>query len=603
MRKLLASLCLSACAVALLPAAEAASSMALGMEPKYPQGFAHFDYVNPDAPKGGEMVLRGFGSFDTLNPYLLKGMEPRGLGLLVETLMTSSMDEPLSVYPLLANDIELAEDELSVTFKLDPKAKFSDGSPVLAEDVKFSFDALMQDGHPQYRVFWADIKQCEVLDERTVRFQFARKNRELHLVIASNLAVFSRAWVGDKAFGEVTQAAPLGSGPYLLDTLDMGKTITYRRNPDYWGADLNTRKGMFNFERITFKYYQDETIALEALKAGDFDFMDMYNSKIWATATFGSQFDSGKIVKTQLPHQNNAGMQGFVFNLRRPLFQDLRVRQAINLAFDFQWTNENLFYGQYQRCDSYFTNSELAAPKQAPSGDELALLKQLQEKFPEEFPAQIFSEVWQPVSTLPPDSLRANLRKAKRLLEDAGWQLRDGVLHNAKGDKLSFSVLLDQRGFERILAPFARNLQRLGIEVNYRTVDRALYKRRMDTFDYDMIVTNFSQSQSPGNEQFSYWHSKSADQKGSFNFIGLSSPLLDRVVDLLVQAEDRAALVNHAHVLDRLLLAGDYVVPNWYIDSHRVLYWDKFGRPAKEPAYYPTGESWAYITWWDKTVQ
>lgn len=583
--------------------AQAAPAMSLGAEPKYPADFTHFGYYNPDAPKGGSIVLRGLGSFDSLNPFILKGINPRGMGLLYETLMVSSMDEPLTVYQGVADDISFAEDQLSVTFRINPAAKFQNGDPVRPQDVKFSFDTIMSQGHPMYRFFWGDVKDCEVIDDSHVRFNFKRRNRELHLTIATQLAIFSPVWLDGKKLDEVTQTPPLGSGPYVLESMDLGKTITFKRDPNYWARDLNVHKGEFNFDKVTVKYFQDETIALEGLKAGEFDFMDMYNSKTWATATFGPQFDSSKIVKTQLAHKNNAGMQAFVFNLRRPLFQDIRVRQAINLAFDFEWANKNLFYDQYQRCDSYFTNSELGAPKALPEGKELELLKALQTEFPEQFPAAALSQVWQPVSTAKPNSLRGNLRQAQALLKQAGWNMKDGVLQNAKGEAFKFETILVQRGFERILAPFVRNLKRLGIEVSYRTVDEAVYKSRLDVFDYDMIVTSFAQSQSPGNEQLNFWHSDSLDKEGSSNYIGLHNPLIDAVVERLIGAEDRDQLVLYSRVLDRILLASEYVVPHWYINSHRVLYWDKFGIPATAPLYYPTGESWAYIGWWDKTLE
>jgi microcin C transport system substrate-binding protein len=579
--------------LAAFPAA-AAPSVALGYTPKYPVDFSHFDYVNPDAPKGGELVLSGFGSFDALNPYVLKGMAAEGLGSMVfETLMETSMDEPFSAYGLLAESIELAEDGLSVTFRLNPRARFSDGSKITAEDVKFSFDTLRSEhGHPLYQIYWADITAAEILDEYTVRFVFARQNRELHL-LAAQIPVFSRAWLQDKPFDEVTQTPPLASGPYVVEKYDLGKYITYKRNPDYWGKDLNTRRGMFNFERVTYKYYQDQTIALEALKAGEFDYMDIYNSKDWATLMTGSKFDSGEIVKAELPHKNNAGMQGFVFNLRRPLFQDIRVRKAINLAYDFNWANQQLFYGQYQRCDSYFSNSELAA-RGIPEGAELALL----EPFRAQLPPQLFTQPWQPVSTAAPASLRQNLRRAKELLEEAGWRVQGGVLKNAVGEVFKFEIILNQRAFERIVAPFADNLKKLGIEVIYRTIDHALYKRRMDKFDFDMTVNLYSQSQSPGNEQMNNWHSSSAKREGTENYMGLQNPVIDALTENLIKATDREELITAARALDRALLWGEYVVPNWFVDHHRIVYWNKFGQPAQTPLYYPRGQTWLVMTWW-----
>lgn len=572
----------------------AAHGIALGSTPKYPEGFSHFSYANPDAPKGGELLLSGFGNYDNLNPYVLKGISADGLGLIVETLMTKSLDEPFSVYGLLANDIELAEDQLSVTFKLNPKATFSDGKPVLADDVKFTFDTLKgEHAHPQFKFYWADIIACEVVDERTVTFRFAKVNRELHL-LAAEMPVFSRDWLGDKPLNEVTQTAPIGSGAYVVERYQLGKNIRYKRNPDYWAKDLNVSKGKYNFDFIHYKYYQDHTISLEALKSGEFDFMDIYSSKQWARDIKGVKFDSGELVKDLLPHQNNAGMQGFVFNLRKPIFQDINVRRAINLAFDFEWTNKNLFFGQYTRCNSYFSNSELAATG-LPQGDELALLQ----TFKDRLSPEIFTQVWTPVSTQKPHALRQNLRQAKRLLSKAGWKLQAGVLVK-DGRKLEFDVVLAQRAFERILAPFARNLKKLGIIVNYRTVDTALYKQRMDDFDFDMAVASFAQSLSPGNEQFDLWHSKAANHKGSRNLIGLQDPVIDALVEKLVVVKNREELITVTKALDRVLLQGEYLVPNWYIGEHRVVYRDKFERPQTAPLYYTTGESWVLNYWWMK---
>ncbi len=573
----------------------AASSQAMGYTPRYADNFSHFDYVNPDAPRGGELVLSGFGSFDNLNPFILKGVSADGLGsLMFESLMLKSLDEPFSQYGLLAEDAVLADDKLSVTFRLRKEARFNDGTPVTAADVKFSFDTQKSDkGHPQYRFYYADIERAVVVDERTVRFEFSRVNPELHL-IAGEITIFSRSWVGDNSFDKVAMDMPISSGPYIIEKFDLGKNITYRRNPDYWGNDLNVRRGMFNFERVTYKYYRDFTVALEAFKAGEFEFILENNSKKWARDYVGPKFRKGLITKTQLKHANNAGMQGFVFNLRRPLFQDKRVRKAISLALDFDWSNRQLFYNQYERCDSYFSNSELAA-RGLPQGEELALL----EPFRDQLPAELFTSEWRPPSTTPPASLRANLRQAKALLTEAGWSYSDGALRNAKGEPFRFDVVLAQKGFERILAPFARNLGKLGIHVDYRTVDTALYKRRMDEFDFDMVVSSFGASQSPGNELMSVFHSSSAEQKGTRNLFGLKDPVVDAMVENVIYATDRASLVTAVHALDRVLQHGEYLVPHWYIGTHRVAYWSgRFGQPETMPLYY-SAEELVLSTWWD----
>ncbi|MDQ7014915.1 MAG: extracellular solute-binding protein [Gammaproteobacteria bacterium] len=572
----------------------AQASMGLGYSPKYAAGFDHFDYSNPNAPQGGELVLAGFGTFETLNPYLLKGLSAEGLnGLVFETLLEKSLDEPFSMYGLLAEDIELAADGLSVQFRLNAKARFSNGDPVTAEDVKFSFDTLRSDqAHPQFRLYWGDIKQAVVLDKRNIRFDFARKNPELHLILGE-LPVFSRAWVGDKAFDKVVQVKPIGSGPYRVVKLETGKYIRYEKNPDYWGKNLNSRRGFYNFDSVMFKYYKDMTVALEAFKAGEFDFQLENHSKRWARDYDGSKFKQGLIKKETVSHSNNAGMQGFVFNSRREVFQDRRVRRALTLAFDFDWSNKNLFYGQYVRCDSYFSNTELAADAGKPQGAELALLNE----FRDQLPAAVFAEKSQPPVSSNRRQLRNNLRQAKKLLTAAGWKIKQGQLVNENGKVFEFEFLLAQKGFERILAPFARNLKKLGIQMNYRTVDTSLYQRRADTFDFDMMVVSYGQSQSPGNELKAMFHSSSADQKGSRNYMGLKDPVVDALLDNIIYAKNRAELKVAAQALDRVLMQGEYLLPNWYIDTHRIAYWNKFAYPKTLPLYF-SATDWMLKTWW-----
>ncbi len=576
----------------LAPGARAEHAMALGYEPAYPAGFAHFDYVDPDAPKGGRLVMSAFGSFDSLNPFLLKGLSADGLGTLVfETLMVKSLDEPFSMYGLLAEDIELAGDGRSVTFTLRPEARFSDGSPVTAADVKASFDWLKSDkAHPQYGFYWKDVASAEVLGERRVRFHFARKNPELHMIIGE-MPVFSREWVGDRPFDAVVTDPPIASGPYVVDDYRLGKSITYRRDPDYWAKDLNVRRGMFNFDEITYKYYRDRTVALEAFKAGEFDFFFENHSKRWARDHVGPAYDSGAIVKAELPHSNNAGMQGFVFNTRRPIFADRRVRRAITLAFDFHWANQNLFYGQYTRCDSWFSNSPLAA-RGEPEGRERELL----EPFREQLPEAVFGPAWAPPETPDYRALRENLVQAQGLLKAAGWHLEDGV-RKKDGEPLRFRILLVSEGFERIMAPFVYNLSRLGIDASYRTVDLSIYQRQLNNHDFDMLVYSFGQSQSPGNELMNMFHSSSADRTGSRNLMGVADPVVDALVEEIVYAPEREHLVAAARALDRVLLEGHYVVPNWYIDKHRIAYRDRFGRPETLPLYYEP-VSWMLSTWW-----
>lgn len=580
--------------------ASARHAMALGYEPAYPPGFDHFDYVNPDAPKGGEVTLSAFGTFESLNPFLLKSLSAAGLETLVfESLMVKSRDEPFSMYGLLAEDIELADDGTSVTFRLNPDARFSNGDPVLAKDVKASFELLTgESAHPQYRLYWQDIKQAEVIDERTVRFEFTLINPELHL-IAAEMPVFSHKWIGDRPFDEVVDERPIASGPYLIESYNSGKFITYRRNEDYWARDLNTRRGMFNFERITYEYYRDLTASFEAFKAGEYDFHLENHSKRWAREYSGPGFESGRIVRRELPHSNNAGMQGFMFNLRNSLFQDRRVRRAINLAFDFPWANKHLFYGQYVRADSYFSNSELAARRGEPEGAVLEILEQHRDVVPPE----VFGERPVPPTTEGNNSLRENLLQARELLREAGWKIdADGVLRNEEGKAFRFEFLLAQEGFERILAPFFRNLERLGMRPEYRTVDASLYQQRIRSFNYDMAVMWYRQSQSPGNELRSIFHSENAEQQGSRNFIGIADPAVDALLEEVIYAGSREQLVAATRALDRVLLQGYYMVPNWYIDVHRVAYRDIFGMPETLPLYYEA-EDWMLETWWMKQEQ
>ena len=574
------------------PFASTAPSAAMGYTPKYPASFTHFEYINPEARKGGKLLLEAAGNFDSFNPFILKGIQAVGLGLVFDTLMVSSLDEPFSKYPLIANDIKLASDGLSVVFTIDPAAKFSNGDSISAEDVKFSFDTLLSDkAHPQFKFIYGDVENCVVENKRRVRFNFKRKNPELHLILG-DLGVFSKKWLKGKSFDKLTEEKPIASGPYIIGDYDLGKRITYKRNPDYWARDLATRKGQYNFDEITFKYYHDLTIALEAFKAGEFDFRHEYYSKLWAREHNGPNYESGKIIKESLPHSNNAGMQGFVFNTRRDVFKDPAVRRAISLAFDFEWSNQRLFYNQYVTNDSYFSNTELSSSG-LPEGKELELLNAFRDKLPQ----SVFTEEWKPVSTRPPQTLRNNLKLARDILKDAGWRVEQGVLVDKKNQPLEFNVLLAQKGFDRILAPFARNLAKLGIQMKYRTVDRSLYTRRLRAFEFDMIVASYRASMSPGNELRNRFHSVSLDKKGSNNYMGISDPVVDALVDHVIGATSREDLIIACRALDRVLLHGNYLVPNWYINTHRIAYWDKFKRPDKLPLYY-SPETWMMASWW-----
>jgi microcin C transport system substrate-binding protein len=568
-------------------------SIGYGYTPKYADNFSHFDYVNPDSTITGKLNLASLGTtFDSFNPFILKGSSADGLEPLVfETLMVSSDDEPYSIYGLLADDIQLAEDGLSVQFHINEKAQFSDGSKVTAKDVKFSFDSLKsKKAHPGYRIFWSDVKSANIVDTNTIRFVFTKKNPELHMII-SGLPVFPKSWVGDTAFDKLSMKKPIGSGPYTIKDSQLGKYIVYQRNPNYWAKNLNTRKGMFNFQTIVFKYYKDRTITLEAFKAGEFDFISVYSSKSWARDYKGKQFKSGHIIKNTFDHENNEAIQGFVFNTRLALFSDKRVREALTLAFDFEWANRMLFFSQYTRAYSYFSNSELAALGK-PSKQELAIM----EPYRDQLDPKVFQAVWLPPKTTTPDSLRANLRKAQRLLKSSGWSYKKGALRNAQGKAFEFHLMLSSKAFERIAAVFSRNLEKLGIKMTYRIIDQALYRRKLQTFDFDMTTMRYGQKQSPGNELMNRWHSSSAKIEGSSNHAGIKNPVIDALLTQLVKTQNREKLINYAKVIDRILLNEHYLIPQWYIAYHRVAYWNKFVWPKILPKYF-NAKDWMIQTW------
>ena len=577
----------------------AAHAIALHGAPKYPADFRHFDYVDANAPQGGELFTSSMGNFEKLNPYTLKGRAAEGVqDLVFETLAVSSWDEPDTMYGLLAEDIALAPDELSLTFRLNRRARFSNGDPVLAADVKYSFEQLMsKQAGPMYRQYWADVKQVVAVDDYTVRAEFKRKNHELRLIICQ-LPVFSHKWGGGKSFDKIALDAPIASGPYVVDSFDLGKRITYRRNHAYWANEHPVRRGMFNFERITYRYYKDTLTRMEGLKAGEIDLIQENSSKNWARNHQGRRWDEGVLIKGLLPHHNGAGWQGFAMNTRRALFHDKRVRQALGLAMDFEWMNRQLFFNLYQRSPSYFTNTELAATGK-PDARELAVLHELQSRFGDKLPPEVYAEVPLPPSTSAPHSLRENLRQARQLLAEAGWTYRDGALRNARGEPFQFEMMLEDRMQERASAPYARNLEKLGIAMNYRVFDAALYQRKAENFDFDMLWALMPGSQSPGNELFSYFSSTSRDQPGSDNAMGVADPVIDALLARIVQSEQREELVTLVRVLDRLLRLGYYMVPHFYSDAHRVSYRHTLAYPKVLPKFYRI-EEWSVKTWWKK---
>lgn len=572
-------------------------------KPKYAAGFERFDYVNPQAPRTGTLVLSPVQQtgFDKFNPFSLKGIPAPGVSaLMFESLTAGSMDEVASVYGLLAEDIRVATDKLSVSFRLNPKARFVDGKPVLAQDVKDSFDTLTSKvASPMFRSIYADVARVVVVSEREVRFEFKVANAELPLIVGS-MPVFSKVWGrqadgSSKTFDKLGFDKPVGTGPYLIEKFEPGRSITFKRNPDWWAKDLNVRRGMFNFERVVFQLYKDDTAQLEAFKAGNFDVSFEFRAKNWARGYNGPKFRSGELIRYEFPHRNAAGLQGYIFNLRKPLFQDVRVRQALGLALDFEWMNRQLFFGQYRRIDSYFSNTDLAAvstPGGLPGADELKLLNPLRSQLP----AGVFESLPPPPKTTPPSSLRDNLRKARELLAEAGWTYRDGALRNAKGDIFQFE-LLDNGVLTRVDGAFARNLERLGIRASQRIIDNALYQKRLEDFDFDVTHFLYGTSQSPGNELVDRFNSKAADVKGSENLMGLRAPAVDALVQAVLRANTREDLNAAARALDRVLVQGNYAIPHFYSNTHRVAYRKGLGFPKNPPLFY-TAQDWVLTCWW-----
>jgi len=571
--------------------------LAWGDQPRYGPGFPHFDYVNPQAPRRGSINLNGFGSFDKLNPFTLKGIAAEGLTtLMFETLAESSLDEPFSMYGLLAESIDHAPDGLAITFVLRPEARFSNGDPVTAADVIHSFRTLTgREAHPRFRQYFADVADVTAVDERTVRFRFHRKNHEIHMIVGSQLPIFSRKWGEGKAFSAMVQDEPITSGPYRIERAEFGRSIVYRRSENWWAARLNVRRGMFNFERITYKYFKDETARLEGFKAGEFDWIYENSARNWARGHTGPRFNRGDLTKREFAHSNAAGMQGFAMNTRRAPFADVRVREALSLAMDFEWMNRQIFYGQYRRSDSYFTNSDMAA-RGRPGADELAMLEPLRASL---HPA-VFGEVPVPAVTDPPHSLRDNLRRARTLLAEAGWRVADdGLLRNAAGEAFSFEVLTYSKALERVAVPWVRNLEKLGITGRMRVTDPALYTRRVDEFDFDVVVHVFSASQTPGNELVERLTSAAAEEKGADNVAGVRDPAVDALVRQLLESSSRSELVVVAKALDRVLRHGHYMVPHFHAPTHRVSFANRLAHPERLPLYYDP-RTWLLKTWWVK---
>ncbi len=544
--------------------------------PKYPAGFSHFDYVNPNAPKGGVFRIAPVqeSSFDSFNPYIAKG-NPVSTGS-IETLMTSSEDEPFTEYGLIAESIEWPDDRSWVIFNLNPDARWHDGEPILADDVVWTFNTLFEKGRPVYRFYYSTVEKVEVLSERRVKFSFTESNnRELPLIIGQ-LPVLPKHYWESRDFSKTTLEPPLGSGPYRIKDFDAGRYVVQERVPEYWGKDLGVNKGLNNFQEMRTDFYRDVTAIRLALKAGKLDFRHENQAKAWALDYDIPAVDKGWLIKEQVEHQMPQGMQGLFLNSRRVIFSDPLVREAMSYAFDFEWTNHNLFFDQYTRTESYFSNSAMAATG-LPENKELAIL----ERFRGQIPERVFTEEFKAPTTDGSGWPRDNLLKAVALLEQAGWVVKDQVLtHSETGQPFEFEILLVSQAFERIMLPMVRNLTRLGMDVRIRLVDSTQFINRIRSFDFDTFIGSIGQSENPGNEQREYWTQAAAIQEGSRNYAGVSSPVIDAIVDELIQADDRDTLTATVKALDRVLLFGFYVVPNWHLAADRVLYWDKFSRPA-----------------------
>jgi microcin C transport system substrate-binding protein len=573
-------------------AAERAHGLSAFGDLAYPADFTHFAYAEPDAPKGGEFSLIGWGgvtTFNSLNNYILKGDAAQGLELLFDSLMVPAADEADAVYGLVAESAERAEDGKSVTFHLRPEARFSDGSPLTAEDVVFSFDTLKTKGHPLYRQTVQDVVKAEALDPHTVRYTFQGELvRDLPLTVAA-LPIFSKAYYSTRSFDATTLEPPLGSGPYLVDKIVQGRTIVYRRNPDYWAKDLPVNRGRWNFDKIRFEYFRDRTGGMEAFKAGTYDFREEFTSKVWATEYDFPAIRAGRVKKEVLPDETPSGTQGFFLNTRREYLKDPRVRKALDLAFDFDWTNRNVFYGLYDRTQSFFENSPMKAEGE-PTEAEREMLTGLGVPVPE----AALGPAYLPAKSDGSGQDRNLLMQAGKLLDEAGYTVKNGVRVDAKGEPLKLEILTFEPTFERLTAPYVKNLKLLGIDARIRMVDPAQYQQRLKDFDFDITTQRYVMRNTPGVELRSYFGSAAAKMDGSLNLAGIDDPAVDALIERIIAAKSREELETAARALDRVLRAGHYWVPHWYKASNTVAYWDKFSRPETKPRF----DRGILDTWW-----
>jgi len=557
-----------------------------GNPPFYGPDFTHFNYVNPNAPKGGKLRLSGIGTFDSLNPFVIKGTPAAGLtliypSLLYVTLTQHSYDEPSAEYGYAAETIDLAEDRLSVTFKLRPGITFHDGSAITADDVIYSFEMLTTKGNPLFRNYYGDVKKVSKVDDRTIRFDFKdNKNRELPLILGQ-FPIVSKAFYKKHGFEKADLTIPLGNGPYKISKVDAGRSITYERVKDWWGDKLPICVGRYNFNEVQYIYFRDADISFEAFKSGEYSLRTEHKISNWVLRYNFPAVKEGKVIKLEVPERQVGIMQASVMNTRRDLFKDPRVREALNYAFDFEWINKNFFYGKYTRCNSYYSGTELAAQSKISPAEEKILAP-----FKDKLPPELFSKPFQVSQTNGSGNDRNNLRKARELLAQAGWVIKDGVLINAKTKApFEFEILLNQPDLVKIYQNFIKNLELLGITAKIRLVDTSQYVIRVNNFDFDMTSVVLGQSLSPGNEQREFWSSHVADLKGSRNYAGIKDPVVNQLVELVIDAPDRQTLLDRTHALDRVLLWGYYVIPMYYSSVTRIAYWDYLEHPAKFPKY------------------
>ena len=560
---------------------------------KYPADFKHFDYVNPQAQKGGTVRLRDVGTFDNLNPFIIKGVKLRGMGAIAQTLpydtlMASAADEADAMYGLVAKTVDIGPGRRWVEFVMREEARFHDGSPITSADLVYSFNTLKTEGTPAYRINLKDVETVTPSGPHKIRYSFRDGvvTRDLPAIVAG-LPILSKAYYEKVPFNKTTLTPPLTSGPYRIGRVDQGRSLAYERVPNYWAKDLPVNVGRYNFDKLQFDFYRDRTVALQAFKSGEYDFREEFTSKSWATGYKFPAVEKGWVIKESVPNLAPASRQYFVLNLRRKKFQDIRVREAFGLAFDFAWTNKNLFYGLYSRTLSLWQNTDMAA-RALPNDAEQKLLKSIKGKIP--------SSIRTSVYTPPGDGqgLRKNLRRAKKRLSQGGWKIVDGKLTDPQGKVLELEILTYSPVFERILAPIIKNLKRLGIQPTIRIVDTAQYTYRMQTFDFDVTTTAFGTSATPGIAERNFWGSEAAKQEGSVNYSGLSDPVIDELLKRIESAPDRASLTLAARTLDRVLLANHYIIPEWYNATHNLAYWDKFERPEIKPKY----DLGFMDTWW-----